>query len=153
MGTMIYIRHARIEWGDCDPAGIVFYPRYFAMFDSCTTGLFSQALGMSKHQFRRHYAFDGYPMVDTRARFIIPSGFGDDIVIETRVAAIRNSSFDVEHKVFKPAAEGEQLAIEAWETRVWVGRHPHDPARLKSRPIPPVVAARLLGSGEAKHGG
>ena len=26
-------RTVRIEWGDCDPAGIVFYPRYFAMFD------------------------------------------------------------------------------------------------------------------------
>ena len=76
----------------------------------------------------------------------------DDIVIETHVAAIRNSSFDVEHKAFKPAADGERLAIEAWETRVWVGRHPHDPARLKSRPIPPVVASRLLGSNEAKHG-
>ena len=31
----------RIEWGDCDPAGIVFYPRYFAMFETCTTALFA----------------------------------------------------------------------------------------------------------------
>ena len=23
------IRTVRIEWGDCDPAGIIFYPRYF----------------------------------------------------------------------------------------------------------------------------
>ncbi len=30
-------RTLRIEWGDCDPAGIVFYPRYFAMFDTSTT--------------------------------------------------------------------------------------------------------------------
>ena len=92
-------------------------------------------------------------MVDTRARFLVPSGFGDDIVIETRVVAIRNSSFDVEHKAFKPRAEGERLAIEAWETRVWVGRHPDDPGRIKSRPIPPLVAQRLLGSSEAGHGG
>ena len=33
----------RIEWGDCDPAGIVFYPRYFEMFDGSTTALFSSA--------------------------------------------------------------------------------------------------------------
>ena len=64
----VYTRNARIEWGDCDPAGIVFYPRYFAMFDSCTTALFSQVLDMTKHQFLRHYQFAGYPMVDTRAR-------------------------------------------------------------------------------------
>ena len=30
-------RTLRIEWGDCDPAGIVFYLRYFAMFDISTT--------------------------------------------------------------------------------------------------------------------
>jgi 4-hydroxybenzoyl-CoA thioesterase len=113
----------------------------------------AEAAGWKKRDLLSEFDIVGYPMVDTRARFIIPSGFGDDIVIETHVAAIRNSSFDVEHKVFKPAAEGERLAIEAWETRVWVGRHPHDPARLKSRPIPPLVAARLLGANEAKHGG
>ena len=41
----------RIEWGECDPAGIVFYPRFFAMFDNATTLLFSAALGMTKYQF------------------------------------------------------------------------------------------------------
>src|SRR6185437_13932451 len=80
---LTYTRNARIEWGDCDPAGIVFYPRYFAMFDSCTTALFSKALGMTKYQFTRHYRFQGYPMVDTRARFLKPTKFGDDVTIET----------------------------------------------------------------------
>jgi 4-hydroxybenzoyl-CoA thioesterase len=92
-------------------------------------------------------------MVDTRAKFAAPSSFGDDVVIETRVAAFRNSSFDVEHKLLKLAESGERLAIEAWETRVWVGRHPDDPGRLKSRPIPRRVVARLSGLDEAAHGG
>ena len=35
----VYTRNARIEWGDCDPAGIVFFPRYFAMFDSSNLAL------------------------------------------------------------------------------------------------------------------
>ena len=38
-------RIVRIEWQHCDPAGIVFYPRYFAMFDTSTTYLFEKALG------------------------------------------------------------------------------------------------------------
>ena len=113
----------------------------------------AEAAEWKKRDLLSEFDIVGYPMVDTRARFVIPSEFGDDIVIETHVAAIRNSSFDVEHKVFKASAEGERLAIEAWETRVWVGRHPHDPAQLKSRPIPPLVAARLLSTNEAKHGG
>ena len=43
-------RKVRIEWGDCDPAGIVFYPRYFEMFDASTSALFERALGMTKFQ-------------------------------------------------------------------------------------------------------
>src|SRR4029434_7606062 len=96
---MIYTRNARIEWGDCDPAGIVFFPRYFAMFDSCTTALFSQALGMSKFKLFKHYRFAAYPMVDTRARFLKPCKFGDDVVIETKVTKFGRSSFDVEHSI------------------------------------------------------
>ena len=112
-----------------------------------------EAAGWKKRDLLSAFDIVGYPMVDTRARFLVPSAFGDDIVIETRVVAIRNSSFDVEHRAFKPSAEGERLAIEAWETRVWVGRHPDDPGRIKSKPIPPLVAQRLLGSSEAGHGG
>ena len=84
-------------------------------------------------------------MVDTRAKFLLASSYGDDIVIETRIAAFRNSSFDVEHKAFKPSPDGERLAIEAVETRVWSGRRPDDPTRLKSRPVPEAVKRRLMG--------
>ena len=36
-------RNVTIQWGDCDPAGIVFYPRYFEMFDASTAALFARA--------------------------------------------------------------------------------------------------------------
>jgi 4-hydroxybenzoyl-CoA thioesterase len=136
-------RTVRIEWGDCDPAGIVYYPRYFAMFDASTQYLF-EAAGWKKADLRREFGVVGFPMADTRAKFILPSSFGDDIVVETKVVAIRNSSFDVEHRVFKPSAQGEILAIEAWEVRVWAGVHPEDPKRLKSRKLPEVVVRRLM---------
>jgi 4-hydroxybenzoyl-CoA thioesterase len=143
-------RTVRIEWGQCDPAGIVYYPRYFEMFDTSTQYLFECA-GWKKPDLLREFGIIGYPMVDTRARFIASSAFGDDIVIESRVAGFRNSSFNVEHRVFKPDQSGETLAIEAWETRVWVGPHPDDPKRLKSRPIPRIVVARMCGE-ETSHG-
>ena len=40
-------RQRTIEWGDCDPAGIVFNPRYFEWFDAATAALFARALGMN----------------------------------------------------------------------------------------------------------
>ena len=36
-------RRIRVDWGHCDPAGIVFYPNYFRWFDQCTSALFESA--------------------------------------------------------------------------------------------------------------
>jgi 4-hydroxybenzoyl-CoA thioesterase len=101
-----------IEWGDCDPAGIVFYPRYFAYFDTSTWTLLTRAVGMSKAQMLRHYDIIGCPMVDTRARFLRPSTFGDEVTIETSVSELRRSSFDVRHRLLK----ADELAVEGFET-------------------------------------
>ena len=132
-------RTLRIEWGDCDPAGIVFYPRFFAMFDTSTTALFERALGMKKYQFLEHFSTIGYPLVDARARFIVPVKFSDDVVIESAVKEFRRSSFDVEHRLTKDGA----LAVEGFETRVWAVRDPSDPSKIRSAPIPEEIIARF----------
>ena len=129
----------RIQWGECDPAGIVYYPRYFEMFDGSTTAMFSAALGLTKHQMFETYTFAGYPMVDTRARFMIPTKFGDDVVIETTMTEAKRSSFNIRHHL----KIGGELAVECFETRVWVGRDPADASRIKSQPIPREVIERL----------
>jgi 4-hydroxybenzoyl-CoA thioesterase len=132
-------RDVEIEWGDCDAAGIVYYPRYFAYFDACTAHLIEAATGLKQVGWTKKYGIVGIPMVDTGAKFIVPSAYGDIITIETRATEIRRSSFKVEHKVFK----GDVLAIEAHETRVWTGRDPENPARLKGHAIPEEVVAAL----------
>src|SRR6185312_3160919 len=108
MRLLTNTRTVKIEWGHCDPAGIVFYPRYFEMFDTSTTALFERALGMTKFQFVKAYDSLGYPMVDTRARFVLPTRYGDDVVIETTITEIKRSSFSVTHRILKDGA----LAVE-----------------------------------------
>jgi 4-hydroxybenzoyl-CoA thioesterase len=132
-------RSVTIEWGDCDAAGIVFYPRFFAMFDWSTAMLFANALGMRKPEILRRYDLGGIPMVDTRAKFHIPSTFGDEVLIESRVEKFGRSSFDVYHRLLK----GDALGAECWETRVWAGRDPDDPARLRGLTIPDEVRAKF----------
>lgn len=134
----VHRRAVTIEWGDCDPAGIVFYPRYFAMFDAATAALFQAALGMTKRAWTRRFGILGIPMVDTRARFLVPSAHGDEVTIESRIAAFRRSSFDVTHRLLR--ADGA-LGVEGFETRVWTARDPDDPERIRSAPIPPEVLA------------
>ena len=132
-------RTVRIEWGDCDPAGIVFYPRYMEMFDHSTTLLIEQLLGMRKHQLYETYGFAGYPMVEHRARFLKPTRFGDDVVIETRLAAVGHASFELAHRL---TLAGE-LAVEGFEKRVWVVRDPARPGGFRAQPLPDEVAARF----------
>ena len=90
-----------IEWGDCDPAGIVFYPRYFAMFDHSTTMLISAASGLNKYDLLQKYKAHGYPMVDTRGTFAIPTRFGDSVTIESEFTKVGRSSFEIAHKLIK----------------------------------------------------
>ena len=129
-----------VEWGDCDPAGIVYYPRYFAYFDNCTAALFETA-GLPKHQMLKTYGIVGIPMVDTRARFFAPSRFGDDVAVESSISEWRRSSFEVQHKLFK----GEVLAVECSETRVWAVRSKANPEGIEGQPVPQDVIARFGG--------
>jgi 4-hydroxybenzoyl-CoA thioesterase len=133
------IRSTRIEWGDCDPAGIIFYARYFDIFDVSTTMMIERALGMSKREYLKNYDFLGHPLVETRARFRLPTRFGDTVEIETALVACGRSSFKIEHRLTKAGT----LAVEGYETRVWVIRDPHDPTRMKSQPMPAEVVACL----------
>ena len=139
MGALTNARRVRIEWGDCDPMGIVFFPRYLAMFDDSTHYLFERALGLTKYRMMQAYDFAGMPLVDVRARFLIPSRFGDDVDIESKVGEFRRSSFVVEHRLRK----GDALAVECFETRVWIRRHPDDPNAMQSQPVPDDVKARF----------
>ena len=130
-----------VEWGHCDPAGIVYFPNYFTYFDAGTNALFLRALGYNKFEMLKRYGIVGIPLVDVSARFIVPSTFGDVVAIESTVAEIGRSSFRMQHRLLK----GDTLAVEGTETRVWVGRDPAAPDRLKGLPIPPEVIAGLNG--------
>jgi len=130
-------RLIRIQWGDCDPAGIVFYPRYFEWFDASTILLFEKATGMNKIAMLEKYNGAGLALLEARANFKVASHYGEDIQIETQVKEFRRSSFFVEHTVTK----GGVLALEGFETRLWTTRDPADPRRLKSGTMPPEVVA------------
>jgi 4-hydroxybenzoyl-CoA thioesterase len=132
----------RIEWCDCDPATIIFYPRYFDMFDTCTTVLIEHALGMRKIEYLKAHDFAGHPLVEGRARFHKPTRYGDEIAIETMLVECDQSRFRLEHRISKAGA----LAVEGFETRVWIARDPADPRRIVAKPLPAAVLARFGGT-------
>jgi len=128
-----------IEWGHCDPAGIVFNSRFFEFFDHSTWLLFDAALGVKPPDLAPTYGILGLPLVDASADFRKPARFGDTVEIASRVSEFRRSSFDVEHRI---TVDGE-VAVEGSETRVWAARAKDNPDRIGAVAIPPEVIARF----------
>ncbi len=139
MTSFIYRRQLTVEWGHCDPAGIVFNPRFFEMFDASSWALFEAALGMKPQDLAAAYGIIGVALVDARANFLKPARFGDAVEIASRVSEFRRSSFDVEHRL---SVNGE-LAVEGQETRVWAVRNAADPEKIVTVPIPAEVIAKF----------
>jgi 4-hydroxybenzoyl-CoA thioesterase len=135
----VYRRRFGIEWGHCDPAGIVFNARFFEFFDRSAWLMFEAALGVAPHELSKVYDIVGIPLVGAEAKFSFPLSFGDTVDMESRISEIRRSSFNMEHRLFV----GETLAVEGLEKRVWAGRHPDDPSRMKARAIPDDVISKL----------
>jgi len=131
-------KEIHIEWGDCDPAGIVYFPRFFEYFDACTNALFEKA-GFRKAEMLKTYGLLGIPMIDTRAQFYVAASFGETVAIETRIVEWGRSSFRVEHKLYK----GDELAAEGAEKRVWTVRDAQSQRGMRGDPIPEEVKARF----------
>lgn len=129
----MFVSHMRfrVEWGDCDPADIVFYPQYLKWFDACTTALF-QNVGLPLAVLFKKEGMVGIPIVDLKVKFLAPSRFGDELLTESSVIEWRKSSFLIQHKIFN----AKTPVVEGLEIRVWTARDPHHPERIKSRPIP-----------------
>ena len=98
-------KHLLVEWGHCDPAGIVFYPQYLAWFDDCTTALFTNA-GMPTRALFRAHAIVGVPLVDVRVRFLVPSTFGDELVAESTRDGISPQQFCGPASIFQSRGPG-----------------------------------------------
>jgi 4-hydroxybenzoyl-CoA thioesterase len=93
-------RTLRIEWGQCDPAGIVFYPQYLIIFDTSTGCLFERT-GLSPSAMRKKYGIVGMPIIEVGARFVQPCRFDDEVVVESEVGEWGRSSFTVRHRILK----------------------------------------------------
>jgi len=134
-----HTRMVEIAWGDCDPAGIVFHPRYFEWFDACAADLFAAATGLGKRAMLAQYGIVGIPVVEVSASFARPCRFGDMVAITSQVVEWKRSSFRLLHEL----RAGDALAAPGYSTRAWTGRDPADPARIRAVPLPAELLARF----------
>jgi YbgC/YbaW family acyl-CoA thioester hydrolase len=132
------ISRRTLAWGECDPAGIIFYPNYYRFMDEATWALFA-SVGYGAERMRsEHFSL---PLVDSRCEFMSSPLFGDEIEIRSQVSKWGRSSFSLAHE-FVMAKDGRLLA-RGTESRVWCRYEAGPGSPLKSVPIPDEVRAAL----------
>jgi 4-hydroxybenzoyl-CoA thioesterase len=80
-----------VRFGDCDPAGIVFYPRYFEMFNNLVEEWCAAGLGSSFRNLVIERGL-GLPAVSIQTDFIATSTLGDKLTAQLSVLKIGSSS-------------------------------------------------------------
>jgi YbgC/YbaW family acyl-CoA thioester hydrolase len=118
--SVVAVFRVQLQWGECDPAGIIFYPTYFRWFDAATWNMFLEAGYDAKRMRAEHRAM---PLVGADCQFKHPAEQQDRAEVRSRILRWGGKSFVVGHDVVRD--DGVLLA-QGSETRVW-GRYESGP--------------------------
>ncbi|MCC7327243.1 MAG: acyl-CoA thioesterase [Burkholderiales bacterium] len=130
-----HISHFTVEFGDCDPAQIVFYPNYFRWMDAASLRYFRAAGLPSWRELEARFGIIGTPLVDASARFLRPATYGDAIDVRTAIDEWRGRSFVMSHLIRR----GDDVLVEGREIRVFARRRVDDPSRIQAVVPPDIV--------------
>jgi 4-hydroxybenzoyl-CoA thioesterase len=128
----------RVEWGDCDPAGIVYYPNFFHWCDVATWSFFA-ARGLPITELQKRYGTIGFPLLEASAAFRVPSRPQDVLTIATSLGEVRRKTVELHHAFSR---DGVAL-LTARELRVWAEHDAARPYGLRAARIPQDVIDRL----------
>lgn len=134
--TVIYT--VRVEFGDCDPAGIVWFPNFFRWIDAASRHFFAECGVPRWEETAKTIGVIGTPLVNTQSRFVATASYGDTLSIATRVSEWRAKSFVQAYTV----ARGDTLILECEEVRIFGSKR--EDGSLRALPIPEGIA-RLCG--------
>jgi 4-hydroxybenzoyl-CoA thioesterase len=137
--TRRHVTRFTVEFGDCDPAQIVFYPNFFRWMDAAALHFFRAAGVPLWRDYEAQTGILGTPLVDATARFLRPASYGDVIDVETTIAEWRGRSFVMAHVIRR----GDTVLVEGREVRVFARRHPDDPSRIQAVDVPAAIRASL----------
>ena len=84
----------RIRFSHCDPAGIIFYPRYIELFHEVVEDWFAEGIGVDFCTLRETWCL-GVPAVRLELEFVVPSRYGELLSFRLEVESIGNSSMNL----------------------------------------------------------
>ncbi len=110
----IIIYKLKVEWGDCDPYGIVFYPNFYKWMDNSQWNYFKK-INQSISKLEKLYNIKGLPLLHTEAKFLSACFREDLLNVETSLVKITNSTIKLQHIIKRK----NEIVCAGAEIRVW----------------------------------
>ena len=132
-----HVHRVTVHWGDCDPAGIVFFPNFSRWMDQASMAFFV-ACGLPPwRELERTRGIVGTPLLEIHTKFLRPVSYGDALEVHTSIEEWAAKTFRHRHVVRR----GDTVLCEGTEVRAFVVRDPADATRIKAIPVPEDIRA------------
>jgi 4-hydroxybenzoyl-CoA thioesterase len=126
-----------VQFGDCDPGGIVFFPNFCRWMDAASLMFFMQCGVKPWRILENERGIVGTPLLEIHTKFHKTATYGDTLIVHTHVDEWRRAAFIQVHRVMR----GGDLICEGRDVRAFVKRDEHDRERLRAIPIPEDIKA------------
>ncbi len=136
MGSIEY--WFKVNWGDTDAAGIVFYPNFYKWMDQASHHFFSKLGYPTSKMFTENHV--SIPIVEAKCQFQSPLFFDDEVCVQSSIVELRDKAFKIQHEFLK---EGIKMA-EGYEIRVWASFRSGKP---KAVSIPEAIRSAITDVG------
>ena len=135
----------QVEFGDCDPARIVWFPNFFRWIDAASRNYFVQCGVPSWAETERTLGIIGTPLVDTRCSFVNTASYGDLLHIHVSIPEWRDKSFVQRYRVVRHdvlnASGTPTLIMECDEVRIFAKRRAGSNTTIQAVPVPASIRA------------
>ena len=131
------VYEVEVMFGDCDPAGIVFFPNFLKWMDASSLNFFVKRGVPTWRDLYKATGIIGTPLLEINTRFVSPATYGEKLQVYTSVQEWRSKVFIQKHIIKR----GDTLICEGTETRAFCIRHPDDSNRIKAVAVPADIKA------------
>jgi 4-hydroxybenzoyl-CoA thioesterase len=128
--TTVY--EIRVAFGDCDPAGIVFFPNFLKWMDASSLHFFMECGVPPWRELERLTGILGDPLLEINTRFLSPATYGDTLQITTSIQEWSGKVFTQKHVIKR----GDTVICEGTEKRAFCMRVAGEGHRIKAVAIP-----------------
>ena len=132
-----------VTFGDCDPAGIVFFPNFSRWMDAASLAFFMQCGVPPWRELEKTRGIVGTPLLEINTKFMKAATYGETLTVTTHVEEWRAKVVVQMHRITRARVDGGvDLICEGREVRAFVKRDANDHDRLRAIPVPEDI--RLL---------